>query len=208
MKKVYLDIRADTEAISRTLSRLDDTQLQNQVLKKAVSATTKQARERLASRAQIAYTVKNAGFKKAMRIRTRSGKVPASVIHSEGEPLPLNRFKISKGKKTGVKAQVLKNGRLKKLEKGGIKSFVNNIAAKGQIRRKDTRKGKAGSAVRHIAVAQREGKERLEIHEKFSNSIPIMLGSSEHVYGVIQPYIAVDLQANLEKFVDEAMKRK
>ena len=199
MKKVYWDIGVDTEQVRRLLSRLEDAQLQNQALKKAVAATAKQARESLASKAQESYTVKNAGFKKAMRIRTSSGQAPASIIRSEGEPLPLNRFKVSRGRKAGS---------LKRLERGGIKAFVNNIAARGQVRRKDTKKGKAGSAVRHIAVAQRAGKERLEINEKFSNSIPVMLGSSERVYGIVQPHIAVDLQENLRRFVDEALGRK
>ena len=148
MKKVYWDIGMDTEQVRRLLSRLEDAQLQNQALKKAVAATAKQARESLASKAQESYTVKNAGFKKAMRIRTSSGQAPASIIRSEGEPLPLNRFKVSRGRKAGVKAQVVKPGSLKRLERGGIKAFVNNIAARGQVRRKDTKKGKAGSAVR------------------------------------------------------------
>ncbi len=205
MSKVFVAFGVDTDEVSRILSRLEEPQMQNQALRKAVAATAKQARERLASRAQESYTVKNAGFKKAMRIRTSSGRAPASTIRSEGEPLPLNRFKISRGKKAGVKAQVVKPGSLKRLERGGIKAFVNNIAAKNQVRRKDTKKGKAGTAVRHFAVAQREGKERLEIKEKFSNSIPVMLGSSERVYGNVQPYIAADLQENLRKFVDEAL---
>lgn len=205
MSKVFVAFGVDTDEVSRILSRLEESQMQNQALRKAVAATAKQARERLASRAQESYTVKNAGFKKAMRIRTSSGRTPASTIRSEGEPLPLNRFKISRGKKAGVKAQVVKPGSLKRLERGGIKSFVNNIAAKNQVRRKDTQKGKAGTAVRHFAVAQRKGRERLKINEKFSNSIPVMLGSSERVYGSVQPYIAADLQENLRKFVDEAL---
>lgn len=205
MSKVFVAFGVDTDEVSRILSRLEEPQMQNRALRKAVAATAKQARERLASRAQESYTVKNAGFKKAMRIRTSSGRAPSSTIRSEGEPLPLNRFKISRGKKAGVKAQIVKPGSLKRLERGGIKSFVNNIAAKNQVRRKDTQKGKAGTAVRHFAVAQRKGRERLKINEKFSNSIPVMLGSSERVYGNVQPYIAADLQENLRKFVEEAL---
>ncbi len=205
MSKVFVAFGVDTDEVNHILSRLEEPQMQNRALRKAVAATAKQARERLASRAQESYTVKNAGFKKAMRIRTSSGRAPSSTIRSEGEPLPLNRFKISRGKKAGVKAQIVKPGSLKRLERGGIKSFVNNIAAKNQVRRKDTQKGKAGTAVRHFAVAQRKGRERLKINEKFSNSIPVMLGGSERVYGSVQPYIAADLQENLRKFVNEAL---
>ena len=59
--------------------------------------------------------------------------------------------------------------------------------------------------MRHVAVAQRQGRKRLEIHEKFSNSIPAMLGSEEHVYGIVEPEIGVNLQDNLRKFIDQAM---
>ena len=99
----------------------------------------------------------------------------------------------------------MKQGKLKELERGGIKAFINNIAHKGQTRGKDTKKGTAGSAVRHIAVAQRKGKERLKINEKYSSSVPAMLGSQKHVYGLVEPYIAGDLQMNLRKFVDQTL---
>ena len=126
------------------------------------------------------------------------------VIYAEGEPIPLNKFKISKAGRR-VRAQVVKPGHLKELQRGSIKAFVNNIARKGQTRKKDTAKGNAGTAVRHVAVAQRKGKERLVINEKFSNSIPVMLGSEKRVYGLVEPYIAGDLQDNLRKIVDAAI---
>lgn len=43
------------------------------------------------------------------------------------------------------------------------------------------------------------------INEKFSNSIPVMLGSEKRVYGLVEPYIAGDLQDNLRKIVDAAI---
>jgi len=32
-----------------------------------------------------------------------------------------------------------------------------------------------------------------------------MIGSEKHVYGMVEPYIAEDLQKNLRRFVDEAL---
>lgn len=204
MKSLVL-IGIDTTDARQMLGKLDGkNQTMEKALKKAVRETAKQARERLAKQAQNSYTVKNAGFKKNMKIRIVSGNQPAAIIRSEGEPLPLKEFKTSKAGKT-TRAQVLKHGSLKPLERGGIKAFINNIADKNQVRRKDTKKGKAGSSVRHIAVAQRRGKDRLEINEKFSNSIPVMVGSREHVYGVVEPYIGEDLQRYLHNFVERAL---
>lgn len=103
------------------------------------------------------------------------------------------RFKYSRAMNT-TRAQVLKHGNLKKLERGGIKAFIGKIAPASQDKK-------------HIAIAQRKGKERLEINEKFSKSVPSMLGSAKHVYGKVEPYIGEDLTRNLEKFVKEALRR-
>lgn len=201
--KAWISIGVNLDEVKEALYKLEPRQ-QNQALKKALRETAKQARETLAKQAQASYTVKNVGFKKAMTIRMISGSVPAARLHAGGEPLPLKNFKVSAGART-TKAQVLKRGRLKELKRGGIKAFVNNIAKKGQTRKKDSKKGAAGSQVRHVAVAQRQGKERLGINEKFSNSIPAMLGSEEHVYGIVEPEIGANLQDNLRKFIDQAM---
>ena len=198
--KGFISVGIDMQEVRNILSRLDQDK-REKALKDALKQTAEKARNRLAKKAQDSYTIKNAGFKKAMKIR--SGKNRA-VIYAEGEPIPLNKFKISKAGRR-VRAQVVKPGHLKELQRGSIKAFVNNIARKGQTRKKDTAKGNAGTAVRHVAVAQRKGKERLVINEKFSNSIPAMLGSEKRVYGLVEPYIAGDLQDNLRKIVDAAL---
>lgn len=202
-KAALILVSVDTEAVRSVLRGLDPKK-QNTVLKKALKQTSEQARNRLAEKAQGSYTVKNAGFKKAMRIRV-SGT--SARILSEGEPLSLEKFRHRRTSKSGVKVQVVKSGGLKPIisQRNGAKAFLNNIAKKGQTRKKTTRKGTAGSAVRHIAIAQRRSSARLTINEKFSNSIPAMIGSEKHVYGMVEPYIAEDLQENLRRFVDEAL---
>lgn len=201
-KGALILVGVDTEAVRSVLRGLDPKK-QNTALKKALKETSEQARERLAEKAKGSYTVKNASFKKAMRIRM-SGT--SARITSEGEPLSLEKFR-HRTSKDGIKVKVLNTGAMKKIvsQRNGAKAFLNNIARRGQTRAKNTAKGVVGSAVRHIAIAQRRSHDRLGINEKFGNSIPIMLGSEKHVYGMVQPHIAADLQENLQKFVDEAL---
>lgn len=201
MRKALVMVEVDIDAARKILQGLEPN-IQNQVLHRALRKTAEQARERLARKAQDSYTIKDAGFNKAMRIRRVKH---LAKITAEGAPLPLERFRYSEG--NVVKAQVVKQGRLKALisQKTGIKAFVNNISARNYKRSRDTKKGKAGSLIKHFAIVQREGKKRLGIEEKYSSSIPVMLGSEKRVYGPAAPYIASDLQTNLQYFVDKAL---
>lgn len=202
MKEMFLITPSveEMEKIREALRRIAPDQ-QTKILRKAQRETAKQARERLAERAKESYTVKNVGFKKEMAIRQRGGSsAPAAIIYSSGHPLPLIQFKTSR--RAGVaKAQVVKSGHLKTLRR----SFINNIAEKDSVRRRDTAKGKKGSLIKHFGVAERQGKARLHIEEKYSNSVPVMLGSGKHVYGIVEPLIGSDLQKNLERFVSQAL---
>ncbi|MDM8298067.1 hypothetical protein QUW58_23000 [Enterocloster aldenensis] len=185
MKEMFL-IGVNTDEVKQKLSRAAPDQ-QMKLLKKALKKTAEQARIRLAEQAQDSYTVKNVGFKKEMRIRQRGGfSSPAAIIESSGQPLELIRYKTSWRRRT-AKVQVVKPGRLKPL----TNSFKNNVAKEG--------------SKRHLAIAERVGKERLPIKTKFSSSIPVMLGSSKHVYGIVEPHIGSDLQKNLERFIDQSL---
>ncbi len=174
------------------------------VLQRAINQTAKQARKELVSEAQKTYTIKDGGFNRAMKLKAASTGNLEATIKARGAPIPLKDFRVSKagGK---VRAQVLKSGSLKPLEKGGIKAFINNVAKKGQTRSKDTKKGRAGTAVKHNAVAQRLTEKRLGIEEKFSNSIPVMLGNEKRVYGVVEPHIQENLKRNIEMQVRKVL---
>jgi hypothetical protein len=175
------------------------------VLKSAVNQTARMARKDLAEEAQRTYTVKKSGFYKEMKIHYGSNSNPEALITSQGEVIPLRDFKHSaSGGRT--RAQVKKDGSLKDLEKDGIKAFKNNIAERGQKRKKDTRKGKKGSAVRHIAIAERETRERLHIHELFGPAIPSMLGNEETTYGAVAPKIEQNLSENVEKQIERVLR--
>lgn len=204
MRKGLVLISADSTSIRKLFEKLVDDKDSKQALKKALNETAKQAVKALEEKAQDTYTVKNKGFKNAMKIKKATVNKTAAILHTAGEPLPIMDFKTSRARGT-VKAQILKNGSLKNLQKGNLKAFVNNVADKNQKRKKDTKKGKKGSAVRHYSVAQREGQDRLPIKTLFSNSIPIMIGNERKVFGIVEPHIGENLQINLAKFVGEVL---
>lgn len=174
------------------------------VLKNALNQTAKQARKELSEEAQKTYTIRNGGFNKAMKLKAASASNLEAIIKAKGKPIQLKNFRISKSGGQ-VRAQVLKSGGLKPLEKGGIKAFVNNIARKGQIRKKKTKKGAKGTQVKHMAVAQRLTEKRLHIKELYSNSVPVMIGNEDRAYGVVEPHIQENLQRNVEEQVQKAL---
>lgn len=174
------------------------------VLKNAINQTAKQARKDLATEAQKTYTVKAGGFNKAMKLKGATTSRLEATIKATGEPLPLKSFRISKAGGQ-IRAQVLKSGGLKPLERNGIKAFVNNVAKKDQERKKDTEKGRKGSKVTHIAVAQRLGDKRLKIKTLWSNSIPVMIGNEKRVYGTVKPHIKDNLKKNVNAQVRKVL---
>ena len=204
--------RRSIQNIERQLGDME--QEASNVLKKAINDTAKQAQSSLAKKAKESYTVKISGFKRYMKIKKASKSVPVATITATGQPIPLVHFKFSPAKPdpnpekvTQIKVKVLKKGGFKKLvgKKEYKTIFFNNIAKRGQVRNRDTKKGKKGSAVIHKAFAQREGKKRLGIHETYGPAIPQMI-KSEHVYGKIEPEICENLEKNIQKHIEKVIK--
>lgn len=151
------------------------------VIAKALNKTAKQARKKLAVKAQETYTVKTAKFNKNMQIKNASAGSLEAVIKSQGKPLKLMNYRVAAGLEM-TRAKVLKSSGLKNLIKGNIKAFV----AFGQ-------------------VAQRQGKNRLPIKVLSSNSIPKMLGNEKRVYGIVKPQIKSDLKKNIDAQIKEVV---
>ena len=175
-------------------------------IKKAVNETARKTKKELAEDARRRYTAKRPKYSDAMQIRGATVSNLTAELTASTPPIPLvdggtdgskANFKVSVGKKA-TKVQILKGGSLKELKVGGIKAFVNNIAKKGQVRSKDTAKGKAGSKVIHIAMAQREGKDRLHINEKYGPSLAAMLSGT---YKAQETTIRNDLKNALDKHI-------
>lgn len=148
------------------------------VISRALNKTAVSARQKLAAKAQATYTVKSAGFKGAMDIRRASAGHLVAEIHSEGKPLSIVKFHTTFPKKAGGKANIIQGGGLKQLLYGGkIKAF----------------KGPGGQ------MYQRRSNSRLPIKKLSSNSIPIMIGNEERVFGVVKPQIDSDLRHYMEQ---------
>lgn len=201
---IDVEIRFDAAEIERNLDEIHANGAM--VIKKAVNETARRAKKELAINAKKRYTVKKGNFSGEMQLKSATVSNLTAEITASTPPIPLlegdesgtkANFKVSRGKRA-IKAQILKEGSLKEIKISNIKAFVNNIAKKGQVRSKDTAKGKAGSKVIHIAMAQREGKDRLHINEKYGPSLAAMLSGT---YKAQETTIRNDLKNALDKHI-------
>lgn len=171
-----IEVRVDEASLSKVQKRLGTMKSKApMVISRALNKTAVSARQRLAARAQQAYTVKSGKFKKNMEIkRANSGNLVAE-IRSEGKPMNITNFKYT-APKSGAKAQIVAAGGLKQLIMGNIKAF----------------KGKNG------LIWQRRSEARLPVKPLKSNSIPKMIGSEKRVYGIEKKNIESDLHKYME----------
>lgn len=188
MSVTYKIDKKELEAVRKKLGDLGSKA--PTVISRAINKTAVSAREKLAKQAQDAYTVKISGFKKDMQItKANRGRLEAT-IHSEGKVLSLARFSYSKTSK-GVRVKVLKSSGRQLLDYGGAKAFIG------------TKEGsdKDGEHPRnlHGQIYQRRSNKRYPIKRLSSNSVPKMIGSEKHVYGIVKPDIQKDLQHYLEQ---------
>ncbi|RHR51970.1 hypothetical protein DWX10_16255 [Clostridium sp. AF18-27] len=188
-------IGVDMDRVNAIFRKLENKGTQNEAMKKALNMTAKQARDRLAAEAQKNYVIKKVSFRKEMKIKSATTATLTARIVSSGSPNDIVNFKVSPATvRTGnnrpkiVRGKVLKSGSLKPLQKGGIKAFLVRFSNG------------------HKAVAQRAGRKRLPTKTLLSPSVPIMLGSSKRVIGVVQPHIEQDLKKNLRNFISKAME--
>lgn len=183
--------RAELELVEKKLG--DMKSKAPQVFKNAVNKTARQARKRIAQSAQGAYTVKQVGFNRHMKIKNAStGNLTASV-DADGKPLEITRFSNRAGshKKGGAaaSADIVKSGMKQLISSQGGKAFKAGVQT-----------GHAGTT--HNGIFQRKGKSRLPIKQLYSNSVPKMV---EKVYqgergmaGALKEPIQSDLRKNLE----------
>lgn len=170
-----ISVKIDDAKVKKKLGDLKDKS--PRVAAKALNKTAKDARKKLADKARDAYTVKTGKFNASMRIKSATAGNLDAIIRSTGSPLTLTSFSHrGGGKGAAASAQVVKGSGFKALNKGGIKAW----------------KGMNG------LIWQRQGAARLPIKALKSNSIPVMIGSEKHVYGIIKPDIQSDLNKNIE----------
>lgn len=190
---VVIEVDDRLSYVEKRLGNLSDKA--PKVICKAINETAKWARREIAKEAQKTYLVKTGGFNKSMEIKNARYSNLEAIIKSKGKTLPLKSFKFTKPK-SGVKAQVLKDGGLKILVKDGKKAFYNKIGNKND----------------HYGIAQRTGRpsnkdpKREAIKELFSNSIPKMLGNEKRVYGIVEPRIESELDKRIEKHIKKVLE--
>lgn len=163
------------------------------VLKNAINDTARKSKKLLAAEAKSKYTVKNAGFTKALQMKNATAKTLTAKIESRGEPLQLSRYKVSpaspKSETKTTKAKVYSESSMKPLEKDGIKAFVTKFASG------------------HVAVAQREGKERYPIKVLYSMAVPMMIGNEKKVMKKLRPEILKILDEQTDVQIKKLLKR-
>ena len=163
------------------------------VLVKALNQTAKNARKELQTKAKEEYTVKAGKFNKAMKIKNAKKASLTAVITAEGKPLPISDFSTKFTQGDAAKAKGLKRNKFKPFVLQGKDS--NGKDLKGFITK---------FASGHVALVQRvpgkkmRNKNKQAIKEFYSIGIPKMIGSEEHVYGVVKPNIESNLKKNID----------
>lgn len=177
-------VEVDQESLRYVQNRLGLMQRKApQVISAALNDTARSARVKLATKARETYTVKSANFKGEMKIRRATYSRLTAEIKSQGKPLKLASFRTSAGSRTsGAKANVVK-GR-------GLQAIVSRITGNKAFK---------GSGSLNGQIYQRRGKSRYPLKVFSSNSIPVMIGNEEKVYGIVEPKIKSDLQKNMER---------
>lgn len=157
------------------------------VLKDALNNTARWAQKKLANKAQETYTIKSAGFNKAMKISRASTNNLVAIIKTAGKQIALQRFTARKNA-AGAKVKVVKANSIKSLHEDDRKAFIATF--------------KSG----HKAVAIRQGKSRLPVKEYKALSVPQMIGSEKRVYGIIKPDIKYILQREANKRIERLLR--
>lgn len=170
------------EQVERKLGRMKSEA--PKALKNALNQTAGQARTDLKNQVRKQYTIKAGKVSQAMRIQRATNSRLDATIFVKGKVLNITNYKTSAPKK-GAKAQVVKDGGLKRIVgPKGITAFkgINGL------------------------LWQRRGKDRYPIKPLKSLSVPKAVGSEMKVYGIVKPEIKKNLKANVENQVRRILK--
>lgn len=180
-----------------------------QVVKNAANSTARKARKLLAAQAQKTYAVKNVGFNNAMKIaKQASVGDPTAIIKTRGKPLALSGFKTSPAtprngaqRPENYKAKVMNKSSLTPLQKGSTKAFIVKFANghKAVVERT--------GETRRRSLGRYAGMERETLAEKFSPSIPKMIGNEKEVYGAKKDEIYTMLQSEIQKQIQKVIAK-
>lgn len=182
MIRVEVDV-SGLEEVERKLGKMKDQA--PKVLRSAINSTATEARKQLAQEAQIRYTVKNAGFNSAAKIRRATVSNLVATIHAGGRKLDIPRFHVTRPRShkkgaPGAKAEVVAGGGLKEIRgTNGIKAFSSTVPS-GKSRSKQ--------------ILQRQGAARYPVQVLHSVSVPKMLEMVYEGRGAAKRALKKDIQ--------------
>lgn len=232
-----LEIKTSADEIQSIFNRLASRKEANQVIKKALNRTVRQASKEILPQVREVYTVKRGTFKNSdIKVNGASMKTRMTAsIRITGEPQsPKNNFQFKKNSpRKAVRVRILKSGGLKPIEigagKSSLKAFIatiengsegdseknshtgifQRVEGKYMNRGRITDKGYSSQNTYKPRRLKdgRMTKGRQSIKEIFTVSNPKMV-ENQKVYQPWREKTGSMLQENLREFVDQALGGK
>lgn len=161
-----IEIDHELKKIISQFNALPDMIAGPRILKNAINATARKARNQLVKGAKEEYAIKKTDVLKdksqgAPQLYTASPyNQMTAIIKSRGHMQDIMTYSTrpNKGPQAAA-AQILASGSMKPLEMGGLKAFVTKFASG------------------HVAIVQRKGPERLPVKKLLSPAVPMTMGN-------------------------------
>ncbi len=180
------------------------------VLKNAVNATAKKAKNDLIAKAQEEYTAKKGPLNAATTKTNATTAKPESTITVKGEALEIRNFKTTVPK-SGAKAKVRQSGNLKTIQsqKGNrAKAFLATFQSghSAIVQRQEGERYTDSASIQRRKAAWGKGADMTRIKKLLSVSFPQMVGGSS-VLGKIGPGIYDDLKRNVQIEIQKVLNK-
>ena len=198
---IEVNIDVDNKQLKYVENELDKMQKKTpSILKKAVNATARKAKSKLASKVIKRYATNSSEIRQAMQLKSATVGQPSSTIMVKGSMKEIKEFKVapmevSKGRNRVkyLTAKVLKSSSMKPLL-GSPKPFVAQFESLhiSVVRRVP------GEYMKKKPPGKQKPKEKLE--KLLSPSVTHMIGN-DNVYREVEP----EIRSILEKQIREAL---
>ncbi len=217
MKKQYvinaegLEVYYDSDMMSEIEQKLGALSSEKyKVLKNAVNATAKKAKNDLIAKAQEEYTAKKGPLNAATTKTNATTAKPESTITVKGESLEIRNFKTTVPK-SGAKAKVRQSGNLKTIQsqKGNrAKAFLATFQSghSAIVQRQEGERYTDSASIQRRKETWGKGADMTRIKVLLSLSFPKMVGGSR-VLRVIGPGIYDDLKRNVQIEIQKVLNK-
>lgn len=202
-----IDVAIEVKGIEEIMKALEgDVRTTKKALRKAINDTAKDAKKLIAHTANREYAgtkIKLGALNSAMSIQKATIDSLQATIKAKNPANDLSDFKVTKGgKKSGVKAKVLKSSSLKSLQVGDIKAFLITFGSghTAVVQRVSGKRAHSRKAGRKRTITR----HNMALKALYSVSTTTMLGG-EHGYGKVQNEIHNKLQQHIDHEVMKAL---